>query len=368
VEGEDAAMRLGIIGLPYVGKTCLFNALCRAHAATGEFGHEHAENIGVVGVPDPRLDFLHSLYPDKKKVHAHLELMDFPGLVKGSSSDKAKVDLIAHMRLVDGFVHVVRVFDDPRVAHVSGTVDPSRDVDDLRVEFLVSDLDQTEKRLAKVAKTVQHAKTREAEVESELLLRIREALDNETAVRDVEMTPEEERVIRGFQMLTAKPMVYALNVAEGASAQDDESAWAVLAPRLAGPRCAYVELSAKLEMELSELEPDDAEAFLRELGMEESGASKLLRVCQSLLGLITFFTIGKDEVRGWQIAEGTEAKQAAGAIHTDMEKGFIRAEVIHIDALREAGSMDAAKARNLVRLEKKDHVIADGDIVQFRFS
>jgi GTP-binding protein YchF len=361
-------MRLGIIGLPYVGKTCLFNALCRAHAATGAFGHEQAENIGAVSVPDPRLDFLHELHPDKHKVPAHLELIDFAGLVRGSSADKSKVDLIAHMRLADAFIHVVRMFDDPRVAHVAGSVDPGRDVDDLRVEFLIADLDQTEKRLAKVEKTVQHARTREAEVERDLLLRLREALGSEIPVREVEMTPEEERAIRGFQMLTAKPMVFALNVGESAAGPGDEVTRQALAAHVQRRHCDTVEISAKLEMELSELDLGDAAAFLRELGMEESGASRLLRACQSLLGLIVFYTIGKDEVRAWHIPAGTEAKPAAGVIHSDFEKGFIRAEVIPLETLRQAGSMDAARARGLVRLEKKEYIVADGDIIQFRFS
>ena len=361
-------MRLGIIGLPYVGKTSIFNSLTRGHATVGEFGHEVPENVGVVNVPDPRLDYLHTLHPKAKKVHGNLEIADFPGLVKGDSTEKSKIGLISRLREVDAFIHVVRMFDDPTVAHVHGTVDPVRDIEDLRMEFLIGDLEQTENRIYRVEKQMRHGKTRDAEIEYNLLTRIKADLENETPVRDIDMTEDENKVIRGFQMLSQKPMLYALNVNEGASERDDAAVWSAIEPLVTGPSLAAVGISAKLENDLAELDADEAEAFLREMGMEESGTAHLLRVCRELLGIITFFTIGDDEVRAWHIQAGTEAKRAAGVIHSDLEKGFIRAEIIHVDVLREVGSLEEAKKRGLIRLEKKDYIIADGEINHVRFS
>jgi len=359
-------MRISIIGLPTSGKSLVYRLLTHAQPS------HHAVRPGeaptaVVRIPDPRLERLASLFKPKKVTPASIEYIDLAPLVKGSGKAGSTAgQVLSQMRQTDGLLAVLRAFKDERVPHIEGRVDPAKDVAILQEELLFADLDVVEKRIAKIEEGLRKGKKDENLQELALLKRCHEALEGERPLRETSFAPEDDRLLRGFQFLTAKPLCFLINVGE------DTGNLSLRSEELTGKggwsHARVVALAAKLELELAELPPDEASAFRAELGLNGSSVPRLLQACCDLLGLITFFTVVGDELRAWTIPSGATALQAAGAIHTDMERGFIRAEVVAFEALMRCGSMAAARKEGLVRLEGKDYPVADGDVITIRFS
>jgi len=361
-----------ITGLPYVGKTTLFNLLTGAHAATGGFAGAEAEtNVGVAKVPDPRVDRLSALFTPKKTTHAEITYRDL-GLAKAAAAGQGiSPQKLGDLRTADALVHVVRAFADASVPHVDGSVDPARDLASLDLELLFSDHAVVERRLERLEPELRSAKGAERETkerERAILQRAMAALDAERPLRDVVFEPDELRVMRGFRFLTLLPVLVAANVDEKDVARPD----AVLGPLRAATAThrstGLVAVCAKIESEIAELPPDEAAAFRADLGITEPALDRLIRATYELLGLISFFTVGPDEVRAWTIPAGTRAQEAAGAIHSDLERGFIRAEVIEWDRLLAAGSEANAKKQGIMRTEGRDYIVKDGEIVHVLFS
>ncbi len=365
-------MILGIVGLPNCGKTALFNALTGGSAEVAPYAQSGAEpNVGTVKVPDSRVDSLSGIFKPKKTVHATVEVVDLPGLPRGSVADGARVtDFLKRAREVDALVHVVRAFADEGVAHPSGSVDPLRDFQDLETELMLSDLGIIEKRLERLDGALKKGVERARHgAEQKTLMGFRQALEEEQPLRAVSVTPDEEKMIRGYRFLTRLPVVVVLNIHEGAFGSAETEAWlGRVRDRCPGATTRAVVLSAKIEMEIAQLPREEAKLFLEDLGIEVSAMELLIRTCYELLGLISFLTVGDDEVRAWTLHRGTAAVRAAGVIHSDMERGFIKAEVIGYDAFMEAGSFTAARERGTLRLEGKDYPVADGDIINFKFN
>ncbi|MCR4909135.1 MAG: redox-regulated ATPase YchF [Lachnospiraceae bacterium] len=364
-------MRLGIVGLPNVGKSTLFNSLTKAGASAENFPFCTIDpNVGVVNVPDSRVDTLGEMYHSKKVTHAVIEFVDIAGLVKGASKGEGLGNqFLANIRETDAIVHVVRCFEDSNVVHVDGSVDPLRDIETIELELIFADLEVIEKRIAKVGKSARIDKSYAAE--ASLLEKLKALLEDGKSVKTyVPEDEEEEKLLKGLSLLTAKPVIYAANVAEEELAEDGAGNPFLKSVReyAAAEGSEVFTICAKIEAELSDLEDEDRKAFLEDLGLKESGLDKLVRASYSLLGLISFLTCGEDESRAWTIKKGTKAPQAAGKIHTDFERGFIKAEVIAYDELIANGSMNAAKEKGLVRMEGKDYVVGDGDVVLFRFN
>ena len=364
-------MKLGIVGLPNVGKSTLFNSLTKAGAAAENFPFCTIDpNVGVVTVPDERVDTLGKMYASKKVTHATIEFVDIAGLVKGASKGEGLGNqFLANIRETDAIVHVVRCFEDPNVVHVDGSVDPLRDIETINLELIFADIEVIDRRLAKVSKQARVQK--EYQKEENLLLTLKGMLEEGKTVKTYEPADEdEEKLLKEFSLLTGKPVIYAANVSEDDLADDGASNAGVEKVRefAKSEGSGVFVVCANIEQEISELDEEDKALFLEDLGLKESGLDKLIRASYSLLGLISFLTCGEDESRAWTIKKGTKAPQAAGKIHTDFERGFIKAEVVAYDRLMECGSMAAAKEKGLVGMEGKEYVVKDGDIILFRFN
>ncbi|MBI4379925.1 MAG: redox-regulated ATPase YchF [candidate division NC10 bacterium] len=359
-------MRIAIIGLPASGKTTVYRLLTHGQPRQ-QAGRMSEASIAVVRVPDPRLDRLVSLFKPKKVTPASMEFLDLAPLAKGSGkAGDAGGQLLPQMRSADALLAVLRAFRDERVPHIEGSIDTARDAATLEGELLLADLDVVEKRIAKIEEGLRKGKKEDTSQELVLLRLCREALENERPLREVSFSPEDDRLLRGFQFLTAKPLCFLLNVGEngGQAPTPPEAATATGG----GSQTSIFSLPAKLELELAELPPDEASAFRAELGIDTSPVPRLLKLCYDLLRLITFFTAVGDELRAWTIPRGATASKAAATVHTDMERGFVKAEVIAFDALVRCGSLAGARKEGLLRLEGRDYLVADGDVITIRFN
>jgi GTP-binding protein YchF len=356
-------MKSGIIGLPHVGKTSLFRMLTKASLPEQAFANPREAHIGIAKVPDDRLDRLAALYSPRKLVHASIEYVDVGAIGQEALKESA---YIGHLRNVDSLVHVVRAFEDPAIPHV-GEIDPLRDIKNVEFDLMISDLGQVEKRLERLEKDLKKMRSAELEREFDLLKRAKAHLETERPLREMEMDAQEKKRVRGFMFLTEKPMLYVLNIGEGRELGQAAREYK-LAEVASRPGAGATAVCAKVEAELAELGEQDAAEFLASYGLQESGLVRLVRETYTLLGLISFFTVGEDECRAWTIPVNTRAVEAAGAIHSDLEKHFIRAETIHWDALLDAGSEAAARSRGTLRLEGKDYIVKDGDVMHVRHS
>jgi GTP-binding protein YchF len=359
-------MKTGIIGLPQVGKTSLFRMLTKAPLSDA-YANPREAHIGVAKVPDDRLDKLASLYDPKKLTHASVDYVDVGAMSQDALKETA---YLTHLRNVDALAHVVRAFDDPSISHV-GTVDPLRDIKNIEFDMMVSDLGQIEKRLERVEKDLKKMRTSELEKEFELLKRAKAQIESERPLREMEMTPEDKKRLRGFMFLSEKPILYVLNVSESTElGKELESAVTKfgLLEVASKPNSGATAICGKVEAELAEMSEEDAAEFLGSYGLNDSGLTRLVRTTYRLLGLVSFFTAGEDECRAWTIPVNTRAAEAAGAIHSDLQKHFIRAETIRWDQLLEAGSEANARAKGILRLEGKDYIVQDGDVMHVRHS
>ena len=363
-------MKLGIVGLPNVGKSTLFNAITQAGAESANYPFCTIEpNVGTVLVPDERIDKLVEMYDPDKTTYAVIEFVDIAGLVKGASKGEGLGNkFLSNIREVDAIVHVVRAFEDGNIVHVDGSVDPVRDIETINYELIMSDLEILDRRIDKIMKSIRGGEKKYLAYQ-DFYERLKAHLESGKTARSMDMTDDELDMLEDVALLTMKPVIYAANVAEDDYANEDTNVFVNKIKEYAkSDKAEVMVISAKIEEEIAGLEKDEKQMFLDELGAAESGLDKLIKASYKLLGLISYLTAGKPEVRAWTIKEGTKAPQAAGKIHTDFERGFIRAEVVHFDDLMNCGSMSAAKEKGLVRSEGKEYVMKDGDIVLFRFN
>lgn len=362
-------MKLGIVGLPNVGKSTLFNAITKAGAEAANYPFCTIEpNVGVVTVPDERLKVLHKMYQSKKIVYTTIEFYDIAGLVKGASKGEGLGNkFLGHIREVAAIVHVVRCFEDPNVVHVDGRIDPISDIETINMELILSDMELLDRRIQKTQKNMKGDRSLQSELD--ILLRVKETLDKGLSARTLDLNDDELEFVKSLDLLSFKPIIYAANVSEeDAAAETDNEYVAAVRQYAAAEGSDVVVICAKLEAEVAELEDEEKAAFLEDLGIAESGLDKLIKASYHLLDLISFLTAGEPEVRAWTIKRGTKAPQAAGKIHTDFERGFIRAETIAYEELIKCGSIASAKEKGLVRSEGKDYVVKDGDVILFRFN
>ena len=364
-------MKLGIVGLPNVGKSTLFNSLTKAGAESANYPFCTIDpNVGVVPVPDARLKLLGDFYQSRKVTPAVIEFVDIAGLVKGASKGEGLGNqFLANIREVDAIVHVVRCFEDPNVIHVDGSINPLRDIETIELELIFSDLEILERRISKVSRSARNDKG--AAKELTVLEKLKSHLEEGKPVKTLEFEDEdEEAMVSGYNLLTQKPVIFAANVSEDDLADDGASNPFVQEVReyAAGQNSEVFVICAQIEQEIAELDDDEKKMFLEDLGLQESGLEKLIKASYRLLGLLSYLTAGEDETRAWTIRQGTKAPQAAGKIHTDFERGFIKAEVVNYQDLLDCGSIAAARAKGLVGSEGKEYVVKDGDVIEFLFN
>ncbi|WP_135500540.1 redox-regulated ATPase YchF [Planococcus koreensis] len=364
------ALTAGIVGLPNVGKSTLFNAITKAGAEAANYPFCTIDpNVGIVEVPDERLDKLTELVDPKKTVPTAFEFTDIAGIVKGASKGEGLGNkFLSHIREVDAICQVVRCFADDNVTHVSGKVDPISDIEVINLELILADMESIEKRIARAAKLVKQ-RDKDAVAEEPVLMKLREAFEDGQMARSIDFTEDELRIAKNLNLLTLKPMLYVANVAEDEIAEADNNEYVQQVRDYAAQQNAEViVICAKIEEEMAELDDEEKAMFLEELGIKESGLDQLVKASYSLLGLATYFTAGVQEVRAWTFKKGMKAPQCAGVIHSDFERGFIRAETVAYEDLVEAGSMAAAKEAGKVRQEGKEYIVKDGDVMLFRFN
>ena len=364
------SLTAGIVGLPNVGKSTLFNAITKQEILAANYPFATIDpNVGTVIVPDKRVDILEKMYNPTRTIPTTFEFTDIAGLVKGASTGEGLGNkFLSHIREVDAIVEVVRCFDDKNIIHVDGDVDPIRDIEIINLELIFSDLEIIENRINKIGKKAQTSKNKDDLKEYELLQRIKEALEKNIPARKLEFDLEEQKIISGFRLITAKPLIYVANVSEEDIIAGGNDYVNVVKDYAKEENSEVVMICAKIESELSELEMEEKTAFLKDLGIEESGLSSLIKSTYSLLGLATYFTVGSDEVKAWTFKKGMKAPACAGIIHTDFERGFIRAEVMSYDDLIECGNELKVKENGKMRLEGKEYIMQDGDICHFRFN